>query len=889
MRKIQDNTLKVQEIGFESKRMSINEDNFDKLFDLLQSPYSDPISSIVRETATNAWDSHKEAGVEEPIIILFDYNVTEGYSITFRDDGIGMSVERINNVYTQYLNSTKTETNDQAGYFGIGSKAPLSYVDEYFLTTIYNGIMYEYMIRKDDSGYPNLVILNDGVGTNDHNGTRIKIYINNTDDFNAFTKGIREQLKYFSHLLVIDNTGIINTESLNNFKLYDLDDFVIRKNQEKDDITNLTCNELDLLIGEVRYPIDWKAIDMPKIQWQGDFSMGIKFEIGELNVTLTRENVKYNKESKAFIKNRITEAVKKLRHKFDTEFYENITDNLEDFYHDIVTYTNNEYKLNKKEYVLIYKKLVLKFEKTDFTTDLFKPVKHESQKINYKNEIVYDNKHCLYDQLGTDIFDLIIENNELVYLFNVNRNDGINNYSISKFDFNETNRMRLVIEELNNNMSYITLQFQLFQEIESDLFKTKDKLNTDENTIYDKVNKILHKKHTKYNIILIDDLESHKEIIIKNHLIEKLQHSNSQKYLVLSKNNFNTILEKILVKNLNENIYKKIRHWLVLDNYYIKIETYCKAFMSSLKQSGKIDFRYNLNLITFKKDEYIDGVAPGGRLSYLFRGYDSELDKYNESFFKNVLNTQYSTNSKLKISIQKLLSWSKETKIMILFYTKNDEYYIQKFTNKIKELPTFRLIRVDQKNLKIASKHFYTFDDFTGKNEKLIPQLKKFYMTILITFYSKKLFKESLINSYVKELSKYFKNCDSSLFYKYWVPINLENYISDKIIENALSIIKKDYPRWYNELIEILNNFKVAENVYLNLDGKSFDITSSNLFQIIYETKMYHLLKPKYRYIAYLKGKNLKDSRISKFNEINLNVKIDEQELWNKLKQTDEE
>lgn len=47
--------------------------------------------------------------------------------LEFKDFGIGMSEDTIMTVFTQYGNSTKNDSNDEVGGFGIGSKTAFCY------------------------------------------------------------------------------------------------------------------------------------------------------------------------------------------------------------------------------------------------------------------------------------------------------------------------------------------------------------------------------------------------------------------------------------------------------------------------------------------------------------------------------------------------------------------------------------------------------------------------------------------------------------------------------------------------------------------------------------------------------------------------------------------
>lgn len=100
--------------GIETKSIEISDSQKHKLWDLLQNPYKNSIGSIVREITSNCFDSHIEAGVTDAVIIKFDNNESD-YSITFTDVGVGLSPERINNIYIKVLSSTKDNSNDFIG------------------------------------------------------------------------------------------------------------------------------------------------------------------------------------------------------------------------------------------------------------------------------------------------------------------------------------------------------------------------------------------------------------------------------------------------------------------------------------------------------------------------------------------------------------------------------------------------------------------------------------------------------------------------------------------------------------------------------------------------------------------------------------------------------
>ena len=103
-------------------------------FDILSSKlYSNPVLAVVRELLTNAYDSQVAAGnADKEIDVIFPTALDTEFSI--RDYGTGLSKEDVMTLYTTFFDSTKSNSNDFTGGFGLGSKTPFSYTSSFTST-----------------------------------------------------------------------------------------------------------------------------------------------------------------------------------------------------------------------------------------------------------------------------------------------------------------------------------------------------------------------------------------------------------------------------------------------------------------------------------------------------------------------------------------------------------------------------------------------------------------------------------------------------------------------------------------------------------------------------------------------------------------------------------
>ena len=156
--------------------------------------YSNPIRAIVREYSTNAKDSQVEAGVDKPFDIQLPTHKNPMFKI--RDYGTGMSPERVETVFQTYGASTKRETNQSTGKFGIGAKCAFAYINSFAVISYYDGMVYKYLVVKNDEDVPELLTDGQPCSTDEPNGVKIQFAVD-VKDVNAFTKAAQEVYPYF--------------------------------------------------------------------------------------------------------------------------------------------------------------------------------------------------------------------------------------------------------------------------------------------------------------------------------------------------------------------------------------------------------------------------------------------------------------------------------------------------------------------------------------------------------------------------------------------------------------------------------------------------------------------------------------------------------------------
>lgn len=141
--------------------------------------YSNPIRTLTQEYLSNARDSHREAGsADKPIRVTLPTKLDSVLKI--RDFGVGLSKDRVRDVFVNYGISTKRKDNVQTGGFGLGAKSAWAYTDSFTVTSYYNGTCSTYVAHTGKSSNGTFELINE-CDTNEPNGVEVQIPVKEAD------------------------------------------------------------------------------------------------------------------------------------------------------------------------------------------------------------------------------------------------------------------------------------------------------------------------------------------------------------------------------------------------------------------------------------------------------------------------------------------------------------------------------------------------------------------------------------------------------------------------------------------------------------------------------------------------------------------------------------
>lgn len=249
--------------------------------------YKNKIQSIIRELLANALDSHREAGTTiDPEIHL--PKISEEY-FYIRDFGTGLDEQGVARALTLF-DSSKEDSNNYVGMFGIGIFSPCSYNTKSFtIDSYYNGTRTVYSCFIADDGCPSYIkMFNEQ--TTEPNGLKVQFAVNK-HDIAAFS----------------DEYDYVKSWHRTDFEK-ELDLFEVHDG-----------NNAVALMGNIAYPIELAHDSLKEYSKVISSDIIFRFKIGEIDVNASREGLSYTLKTVGAIRKKIQDLLQKIDDKIKLE------------------------------------------------------------------------------------------------------------------------------------------------------------------------------------------------------------------------------------------------------------------------------------------------------------------------------------------------------------------------------------------------------------------------------------------------------------------------------------------------------------------------------------------------------------------------------------------
>ena len=291
--------------------------------------YSSPIKAICQEVTSNARDAHRELGKSElPIEVKLPNNLNCTFEVA--DFGPGISPERMTDVVIKYGNSTKRDSNEQTGGFGLGFKTPWAYSDTFTIisNTEENGKVisrvYTAYIGEDQKG--TLSLLHSYEDENGYSGVRVKVPVK-PQDTNRFGEFIHDVCLYWNPKPIIK--GNHNFEWTERSVLESGDNWFIEGQHKGSNNLNpfRSTRSIKAIIDGIQYPITTGYLEShinertnaSRIKDVLASDVRLLFEVGELSLSANRESLDYNDKTILAIIDRLEEVIQDINNKLSDE------------------------------------------------------------------------------------------------------------------------------------------------------------------------------------------------------------------------------------------------------------------------------------------------------------------------------------------------------------------------------------------------------------------------------------------------------------------------------------------------------------------------------------------------------------------------------------------
>ncbi len=286
--------------------MGMDADGMVILMGMLSNMYSDGNLAVVREYSCNALDSHVQAKQTRPVEISLPTPLNPQFKV--QDYGVGLSYDEIMKTYAQYGASTKRDSNEQIGAFGIGAKSAFTVGNAFTVTGVKDGEKTIALFELNSIGAPTVNILYRGA-TDEPNGVLVDVGVENVNAIRLASTKLFKCWKPGTVLVDGDPVPSIYENTI------DMGDDIHLQTQD------VAWNEhFKIIMGGVPYPIPqplWNEINSRSRAFADSISGSkvgfiIEVPIGSVDITPSREELRVTTKTKQTFSDKLADAEVKL-------------------------------------------------------------------------------------------------------------------------------------------------------------------------------------------------------------------------------------------------------------------------------------------------------------------------------------------------------------------------------------------------------------------------------------------------------------------------------------------------------------------------------------------------------------------------------------------------
>lgn len=415
--KLENNTETPEIIGNENLdafQFKVDQMHPEIIIKIVADIYKNPRRTVCTEYVQNAIDSMVMAGKEDQPIEIHLPNKFEPYYVV-RDYGVSMSHEDVKNIFSYIFRSNKRDSDKLLGGYGLGKLVFSPYSGVMNLTTFFEGYKTIYLLRLDEGEGEITVVSKEA--SDEPQGVEIKINVPEKD-FAYFKETAQNLYRFLNPRPII--TGYNEFSFYEKERIIDEPLYCFEKGSSE-----YYHDKALVTLGHIPFEVDEHSIsdlsDKQKFVLRSNVVM--YFNVGELDIVPSRDNLNYTQKTCDAIKERVNFIISEMKEKIQNKFKE-ITNFYEAkcLYYDIF-HSRSEANRNLKIFAKVIGKIKITWENHEldnFVEEIDKLYFYRIYSAHqYYSRHTYSSKVRLksYDLYEDDKYKILINKNLKIVIF----------------------------------------------------------------------------------------------------------------------------------------------------------------------------------------------------------------------------------------------------------------------------------------------------------------------------------------------------------------------------------------------------------------------------------------------------------------------------------------